>query len=591
MKFPYGLSDFYKLIEEGYYYADRSDRIAQLEDAGSQLLFLRPRRFGKSLLLSMLENYYDAGRADQFERLFGHLKIGQNPTPRRNRYVILRWDFSVIETTGGTQDIRDALHRHINAFIRSARIRYREMLPDFELDEKDALVSFQALTDSVRQTPYKLYLLIDEYDNFANEVMSAQLHGQDRYTELVHGEGMLKTVFKAVKSAASGQGLDRVFMTGVSPVVMSDISSGYNVSENLSLLPAFEDLCGFTDTEISELLQQIGHECDFSAAQTDEALDMMRTFYNGYSFGYESRGRIYNPTLALYFFKALARDCKYPRVLLDSNLAMDRNRIQFIARLPHGQEVVDATLNTDAPIRIRELADRFGVQDMLSAPHDHTFLTSLLYYFGVLTVSKDNTPLGKLNLKIPNLVTRRLYVERLQDALLPAYKDRERMEEVSEHFYTTADPGPLCDFIEQRYFKVFDNRDYRWSNELEVKTAFLVVLFSDTFYIMDSETAIDKNYADLSMIVRPDMRQYQLLDHLLEFKYVSLKDLGLSGEQVREKSREELAALPQVQTQLAAADAQLERYRETLERVYGEKLRLHTHAVVALGLERLVWRG
>ena len=373
------------------------------------------------------------------------------------------------------------------------------------------------------------------------------MHGQDRYTELVHGEGILKTLFKAVKSAASGQGLDRVFITGVSPVVMSDISSGYNVAENLSLLPAFENLCGFSGTEISDLLQKIGGECGFSAAQTAEALDMMRTFYNGYCFGYENREPIYNPTLALYFLKALTRDCKYPRVMLDSNLAMDRNRIQFIARLPHGQEVVTSALNADEPIRIRELADRFGVQDMLSAPHDHTFLVSLLYYyFGVLTTSESSAPLGKLNLKIPNLVTRRLYVERLQDALLPGYKDRERMEEVSEHFYTTADPGPLCDFIEQRYFKVFDNRDYRWSNELVVKTAFLVVLFSDTFYIMDSETSIDKGYADLSLIVRPDMRQYQLLDHLLEFKYVSLKDLGLSGEQVLEQSREELAALPAI---------------------------------------------
>ncbi|MCB2262653.1 MAG: PD-(D/E)XK nuclease domain-containing protein, partial [Candidatus Thiosymbion ectosymbiont of Robbea hypermnestra] len=166
---------------------------------------------------------------------------------------------------------------------------------------------------------------------------------------------------------------------------------------------------------------------------------------------------------------------------------------------------------------------------------------------------------------------------------------RETARRAAEHFYTSGDIEPLCAFIENRYFQVFDNRDYRWTNELVVKTAFLVVLFSDTFYIMDSETAIDKGYADLSMMVRPDMRQYQLLDHLLEFKYIPLKELGLSTQEVRSKSREELRALPQVEAKLAQAREQLARYRATLERVYGEKLRLTTHAVVALGLTRLVW--
>ena len=149
----------------------------------------------------------------------------------------------------------------------------------------------------------------------------------------------------------------------------------------------------------------------------------------------------------------------------------------------------------------------------------------------------------------------------------------------------------MCDFIQTRYFQVFDNRDYRWSNELVIKTAFLVVLFSDTFYIMDSETAVERSYSDLSMIIRPDMRQYQLLDHLLEFKYIPLKDLGLSGAELKEKSRQELENLPLVKTKLDEAEQQLAAYRQTLDQTYPGKLRLHTHAVAALGFERLAWRS
>ena len=171
----------------------------------------------------------------------------------------------------------------------------------------------------------------------------------------------------------------------------------------------------------------------------------------------------------------------------------------------------------------------------MTATRDQPFLASLIYYLGVLTIAGGDS-MGRLVLTIPNLMIRRLYVERIRDALLPEYEDRETARRAAEHFYTSGDLEPLCDFIEPRYFEVFDNRDYRWSNELVVKTAFLMVLFSDTFYIMDSETAIDKGYADLSMIVRPDMRRYQLLDHLLEFKYIPLQELGLSNQDVRLKS-------------------------------------------------------
>jgi hypothetical protein len=589
MRFPYGLADFRKIRDEGYYYVDRTDRIALLEEAGSQLLFLRPRRFGKSLWLSTLENYYDLARAADFERLFGGLKIGQNPTPLRNRYFILKLNFSLVDPSGDHDAIRQALFDHVNTQIENVVVRYASWLKHpVRVQPDNAITSLQALLGAVSQTPYKLYLLIDEYDNFANEVMISPLQGTNRYQELVQGEGTIKTFFKAIKDGAEGRGIDRVFITGVSPVVLSDITSGYNVAENISQRPRFHDLCGFIESELRAALETVAATHRLNTGQVDTALDLMRDFYNGYCFSPQREDRLYNPTLALYFLKRLAEDGEYPAQLLDDNLAMDRNRIQYVARLPHGDTLVNRVLNAEEPLAVAQLSNRFGVQDMLDAPKDPAFLASLLYYFGVLTLAGRDA-LGALQLAVPNQVIRKLYVERLQEQLLPDYADQQERQAACKTFYVTGALGPLCDLLEQRYFKVFDNRDLRWSNELVVKTAFLVTLFNDTFYLMDSEPALERGYGDLMLRVRPDMRQYQLLDHLLEFKTLGLNAVGLSGEQVRARSREELRQLPPVRQVLAEAEAQLTRYRQTLERTYGDQLKLRTHAMVCIGLERLVF--
>jgi len=588
MRFPYGIADFQAIIDEGYFYVDRTDRIPLLEEAGKQLLFLRPRRFGKSLWLSTLENYYDLARAADFDRLFGGLKIGQNPTPRHNRYFVLKLNFSMVDPRGDADAIAASFHDHINGAIEAFTLQYRAHLPTVVTLHANALRSWQGLLAAVSETPYKLYVLIDEYDNFANEVMISPLRGTDRYQELVESEGTIKTFFKAVKAGAEGRGIDRVFLTGVSPVVLSDITSGYNVAEDLSADPDYHDLCGFTGSELRAALEAVAALHDLGTAQVATALDLMRDFYNGYHFTLQREEPVYNPTLALYFLKRLAEDGVYPEQLLDDNLAMDRNRIQYVARLPHGEALVNAALNDAEPLAVAQLSNRFGVRDMLTAPRDPDFLASLLYYFGVLTLAGRDA-LGKLQLTIPNQVIRKLYVERLQEQLLPDYDDQTHRQRVVERFYATGDLEPLCDFLERRYFKVFDNRDLRWSNELVVKTAFLVTLFNDAFYVMDSEPALGRGYGDLLLRVRPDMRQYALLDHLLEFKAVGLKAVGLTSAELAAKPRDALRALPAVAEKREEAEKQLAAYREVLERSAGATLKLRTHAVVGIGLERLVW--
>jgi hypothetical protein len=590
IKFPYGISNFQDIIKDNFYYVDRTDRISQIEETGKQLLFLRPRRFGKSLLLSMLENYYDVACAEQFETLFGNLAIGKNPTELHNKFFVLSWDFSAVSPQGEAQQIRDAMYKYLNETIRDFAKYYHEFITnEVSIYPDDALASFQSLMTAIRHTEYKLYLLIDEYDNFANELMmSGHRNSQEQYKALLYGEGAIKSLFKVIKSVSAGRGIDRVFITGVSPVVMSDITSGYNIAENIYLHSKFNDLCGFCESEIIAALKQIARECDFPTEEADKALNMMRTFYNGYCFSYEKTHLVYNPTLAIYFMKEFQDSCKYPRNMLDSNLAMDRGKLRYIAQIPEGDNFIVNAIGEEEPIVIYNLADRFGIEDMLTINKDYDFFASLLYYFGVLTMGGD-TPLGEIILRIPNLVIRKLYVEQIQDMTLADFTSREDAKHSAQALYQQADMQPLCDFIEKRYFKVFSNRDYRWTNELTVKTAFLTLLFNDTFYIMDSETAIERGYADLTMILRPDMRKYKLLDILIEFKYVSLTNAGLSGDKAKNVTVDELKAMPVVKEKLSEAKGQLRQYAEILKQKYGDSLRLHSYGVVSIGFDRLVW--
>jgi len=632
IRLPYGNADFYKIIQEDYFYIDRTAAIETMESVGSVLLFLRPRRFGKSLWVSVLHNYYDIRRAPEFDLLFGHLAIGQKPTPRHNKYFILKWNFSLIDTTGDIPEIKQQLHNHLNGQAEQFIQVYRDYFDhEIQLDPTDGLRSFQSILAAVSRTPYKIYLLIDEYDNFANEVLMAG-HGDshERYEALVKGEGLLKTIFRAIKFGTEGQGIDRVFITGVSPVVMSDITSGFNISENIYSMHQFNDLCGFKETEVAAVLAQIGQQCHFSAEQVEEGLTMMRTFYNGYSFSYDlppvaggsseklppvnlqgmwsshqvtsshlmtkspnylQGGKLYNPTLVLYFLKYLQRECKFPSQILDHNLAMDRNKIAYIAQLPHGYELITQLLGEHEPLVISQLANRFGVVEMLKPEHDTTFMASLLYFFGVVTLSRERTIYEELILQIPNLVIRKLYAEQLFELMLPLGQEIDEARQVTRQLYQKGEMGPLCEFIERKQFKVFANRDYEATNELTIKTVFLTLLFNDTFYIMDSEPAIGRHYGDLIMLVRPDLRHSALLDILIEFKYVPLGKHQLTGEQVAAMSQVELLALKPVQSALTKAKKQLKIYREKLQQVYGVGfLKLRCYVVVSVGYDRLVWQ-
>ncbi len=604
MRIPYGIADFYSLRTEGQLYVDRTDRIPVIEELGKSQLFLRPRRFGKSLWLSTLACYYDLRLADEHEVLFGDLAIAEQPTALAHRYFVLRWDFSEIDPDPPPRGINagvssrvgrigNEIHSYLNSTIRSLLSDYREHLPEVEVGE-DAFRNLDRLLDAIRGTSYAgLYLFVDEYDNFANEVLSVD---KGAYEDLVHSDGPFKYLFKWVKAAMGGKGIDRLFITGVSPLVMADVTSGMNIARNVYLKPVLADLCGFTEQEIDDLIARVLHEradCTLSAA---DAKQMMREWYNGYRFALKVPEKVYNPTLAFYFLLSLLEEGAPPRQMLDANLATDERKLDDVARIAlgeeAGQETVIDLIRKNEPLEILGLLDRFTLKDLLErSAHDTSFLGSYLFYLGMLTLQQEETDEQTLKLVVPNEVMHGLYVERLRKILMPLGASRSAAAAILFAFLRSGDLEPLLDFIEATLFPTFSNRDATWANELTVKTVFLTLLWNDTSYITHSEPELEHRYADLCLLRRPDARASSLWDLLFEFKRLSLKDLGMSGEDVKAASRAELIQLPRVKGALDEAEGQLAAYRAALERSRGETLKLRSFAVVALGFERLVARS
>ena len=589
MKFPYGISNFREIVLNEYFYADRTSRIPLLEH-GKYQLFIRPRRFGKTLLLSTLFNYYDLASAHLFDDMFGNLSIGKNPTPFHNQYFILQWDFSCVDPTGSAEQIKRALHDHVNSCIESLSLYYRDYLKEkINIDPENALSSLQSVSAVARLSGHPVYLLIDEYDNFANEVMmGAGMNNKRRYEALVFEEGPLRTLFKAVKSATSQSLIDRIFITGVSPVVMSDITSGFNIARNIYLNQQHNDLCGFTLLESQKVVEAVAEDCGLDESASLGATAMIKTWYDGYLFSPDARNMVINPTLALFFLDTLEQECTYPRNMLDDNMATDRSKLEYISQIPGGGQLL-LDLTTDGyVVEVDDIVSRFGMRDMLrDQSKDNSFMVSLLYYFGVLSL-QGRTDLGKLVLRVPNLVIRKLYVEQIAEMLLPDPIRRDEGKWAAEKLYQTGDMDPICQFIEQKYFKVFHTADYRWANELTVKTAFLTLLYNDTLYVMDSELEIERGRPDLTMIIRPDARKYKILDILVEFKLVTLKDAGLGGEEARIMDREKLESMKLMQQAMTEAREQVRRNMEILNRKHSN-LRLRGYAVVSLGFERIWW--
>jgi len=603
VKNPYEISDFEKIRLNAFTYIDRTDHIPHIENVGQYLLLLRPRRFGKSLWLSTLKNYYDINKKDLFDPMFSGLWIGQQPTMLANQYFVLEWDFSCVNCSGSHKDIEQSLNCHLNDRIERFASDYAHILPSpIKIHSSSGISSFERLLGSISKTPHKLYLFIDEYDNFANELMASRR--EDEYYAMTDLDGFFKTFFKSLKSATKGLGLDRMFLTGVTPILLNDVTSGDNIKTDIHVLPDFADLCGFTENEVIELMQtfvssleinpryqSISREKLFPRGKDQWKADLfqlIQKLYDGYTFSPYIDTRIYNPTLVMYLFKQLEQLYgQFPQSLIDFNLIPDRGRLEYIANLPGGQDLV-MELNQNKRIPITKLTSRFGLTDMLNkSAQTREFMGSYLYFMGMLTMG-DKLLTGDVELTIPNPVIQSLYIDGISRWMIADPVARDIGFDAAKLFKQQDRIAPLRKYIEKQVFHTFHWRDRRWANELTIKTIFMCLLMDDINYLMISERQSHSGYADLAMIVRPDRQNLQLNNILIEFKYIKATRKVLKD--IKGQSDTTLFKLSPIKNKLKDAKFQAKTYVKELQEEFGDGLNIKSYAIIAIGFERLLYK-
>ncbi|MBF0352995.1 MAG: AAA family ATPase [SAR324 cluster bacterium] len=393
LRLPYGISHFPKLVNENYHFIDRTPFLEKLENLPeAYLVFLRPRRFGKSLWISILHHYYGLEHKHRFGELFGKYRIGQQPTPLAGTYHVLRFEFSGIHT-----DTPESTRQGFAFNVLSGLRNFEQDYGLTPLDFADNLEASQLLKQFLDQhKDKKIYLLIDEYDHFANEILGFQF---DHFSDMVSGNGFVRKFYEAIKEATGRGIIDRMFITGVSPVTLDSLTSGFNIAKHLSLSKIFHPMMGFTEEETREIFQGVGCTEDRIEAVMADA----RKWYNGYRFEPDCP-RFYNPDMVLYFANEYSHELKYPREMLDVNIASDYGKIRRLFDLRDRQrnhEVLDQLMREGclySSLTSQFSFDkRFTTQDFIS----------LLFYLGLISIDQDMG--NRLRFKIPNYVMEGLY--------------------------------------------------------------------------------------------------------------------------------------------------------------------------------------
>ena len=568
---PYGMMNFADIRLDNYYYVDKTSFIPVIEQSDRFFFFIRPRRFGKSLTLNMLQHYYDVRTRDKFDALFGDLYIGKHPTRDRNSYLVLYLNFSGI--SGELHNYRQGLDAHCNTSFDYFCDIYAEYLPKGikeVLNEKaGAVEQLDYLYHQCELAGQQIYLFIDEYDHFTNAILS-DAESIHRYTEETHKEGYLRAFFNRVK-AGTYSSIKRCFITGVSPVTMDDLTSGFNIGTNYSLTPKFNAMMGFTEDEVREMLTYYSTKAPFHHT-VDELIELMKPWYDNYCFAQEcyDQPTLYNSNMVLYFVKNyIDNNGKAPRNMIESNIRIDYEKLRMLIRkdkeFAHDASIIQ-TLVSQGYIT-GELKDGFPAANIVDSDN----FVSLLYYFGMLTVS--GTYKGKTKLIIPNQVVR----EQLYTYLLNTYNEADlsfnnhEKDELSSALAYDGAWQSYFDYIADCLKRYASQRD-KQKGESFVHGFTLAMTAQNRFYRPISEADTQSGYVDI--FLSPMLEIYPDMSHsyIIELKYARYKDPESRVEELR-----------------AEAIAQANRYADT-DRVKNAigTTQLHKIVVVYKGMEMRV---
>ncbi|MEM0993919.1 MAG: AAA family ATPase [Bacteroidota bacterium] len=542
-KVPYGISNFEMLISEGYLYVDRTAYLELLENMSYRyLFFLRPRKFGKSLFLSVLEYYYDVNLKAKFESLFGQFYIGQHPTPKASQYLILQFDFSQIDTSSYDRTL-DGFLNNIKVGVSSFYGRYAQFFSPENI-KRIRRYDFPSkiIQDVIEQVAlcapdHKIYLLIDEYDHFANEILSFRY---DEFMTMVGRNGFVRKFYEAIKVGTQKGVIDRMFVTGVSPITLDSLTSGFNIASSVTLNLQLDKMMGFTEEEVIDILKKVG----VTEADLADVLADMRSWYNGYKFNEDSQIKIYNPNMVLYFAAHYNDLQQYPRELLDPNIASDYTKIRSSFKIQGREKEHLAHLET--LLETGQLKAKLTGQYNLDKRFDNNDFISLLFYQGITTIT-DNI-VGKTVFQIPNFVIRELYYQYFYQVILERSQLTQIKMEVDSGVEVLALEGDISSLVAytEKVLQELAVRDALRFNEKYIKVIFTAAIAASGIYYLHNEFEVKvplksghtgKGFVDLLLLERPP---YKLnCQVVLELKYLQQKD-SHRLESVKQEAVEQL---------------------------------------------------
>ena len=545
-RIPYGVSDFVDIIKRNQYYVDKTMYIPKLEEEADSLFFIRPRRFGKSLLLSMMCAYYDINQSDRFEELFGKLWIGSHPTPYQGKFQVLFLDFSKIG--GDIKDLKENFNNYCNIrldnFIERYKRAYRPEIVEKIKSAPTTVDKLNMIDTEAKDANMQLYLIIDEYDNFTNVVLNE--HGEKVYWALTHAKGFYREIFKVFKGMFT-----RIFMTGVSPVTLDDLTSGFNIGWHISTKPAFNQMLGFSTEDVREMFEyfksagKVRPDCD-----VESVIAEMKPWYDNYCFSEDAlrtQSRVFNCDMVLYYLRNYMETGESPRQMIDPNTKTDYNKMKKLLQLDK--------LDGNRKGVIYEIAEQGEIISNLETTFPAETLTnpkmfvSLLFYYGMLTIK--GTRGSRLMLGIPNNNVRKQYYE----YLLEQYEEKASLDtnQLEDYFYDMAYDGKWHDalqFLADSYTKVSSVRD-GIEAERNIQGFFMAYLNLNAYYMTAPELELNHGYCDFFLL--PDLTHYASKHcYILELKLIPKKEKGMSQETYE-------AA---IQQQWDAAEVQIKHYAE-----------------------------
>ena len=521
LKMPYGISNYEKIVNDGYYYVDKTMYIEKLENLPeTNIMFLRPRKFGKTLFTSVLENYYDKNKKDNFEKLYGNTYIGKKPTKLKNSYCILRFNFSGINTENEEttmKGFKEKVTISIEGFTKIYGI-------DFYINPEQTVEGMtRSLIEAFKiQKPQdKIYVIIDEYDHFANELLG---FNTEQFRNLVSKNGKVRKWYEILKEGTETV-VDRIFITGVAPITLDSLTSGFNIGKDISQDIRFNEMMGFTR---EELVQILNNE-EIPVEEQKKILPIMKENYDGYKFSMKAKNEIYNSNMCLYFLSEYSWSKEVPEDLIDVNIASDYNKVGKMLNLCKGEnrlEILRKTVQGE-PI-VNTIIEKFNP----AIEFTENDMISMLYYLGYLTISGELVGIPELT--IPNKVMKEIYADYFMQMMDKEAEFRIDNNANQEILIQLAQEGRIDKIVEilKIYLNNLSNRDLIKFDEKYIKLIFYCIAMNIKAYSTKSQMEVNRNYPDILLVPRDSSKGYKAV--MVEFKYIKKGEVAKLEDKQKE---------------------------------------------------------